>query len=112
MYRTTPDGRILMANSSLARMLGYPSVEALTTRNLEQEGFEPDYPRSRFKERIEAEGSVIGLESAWRKHDGTTLFVRESAQPIRDNTGKTMYYQRISLIASGRKKHSGKVKKD
>ncbi|MBN2314102.1 MAG: PAS domain S-box protein [Sedimentisphaerales bacterium] len=93
MYQTTPDGRILMANSSLARMLGYPSVEALSTRNLEEEGFETDYPRSQFKKKIEAKGSVSGLESAWRKHDGTTLFVRESAQVICDKAGRTLYYQ-------------------
>jgi PAS domain S-box-containing protein len=39
VYRTTPDGRILMANSALIRMLGYCSLEELACRNLEKEGF-------------------------------------------------------------------------
>ncbi len=37
IYRTTPDGRILMANSTLVRMLGYSSFEELSSCNLERE---------------------------------------------------------------------------
>jgi PAS domain S-box-containing protein len=93
LYRTTPDGRILMANPVLIDMLGYSSFEILSKRNLEKEGYEPQYPRSIFKERIESEGKVTGFESAWKKSDGTTLYVRESAQAVRDEFGKVKYYQ-------------------
>ena len=34
LYRTTPNGRILLANPALVKMLGYASFEALTARNL------------------------------------------------------------------------------
>ncbi len=93
LYRTTPDGRILLANPALVRMLGYESFDELARRNLGDEGFEPSYPRSTFKERIEADGRIFGLESAWTRCDGTTLFVRESAIAIRDSQGNTMYYE-------------------
>ena len=93
MYRTTPDGRIVMANAALVRMLGYSSFEELAARNLEQKGYDPDYPRSQFKRRIEADGRIIGLESTWRRRDGTMLFARESAQAIRDNAGNILYYE-------------------
>jgi PAS domain-containing protein len=46
LYRTTPDGRILLANPTLVRMLGYDSFEELAPRNLEKDGFEPSYPRA------------------------------------------------------------------
>ncbi len=93
LYRTTPNGRILMANPALVDMLGYSSFDELSNRDLENEGYEPQYPRSVFKERIESEGKVIGFESAWKKSDGTTLYVRESAQAVRDELGTTLYYQ-------------------
>ena len=93
LYRTTPDGRILMANPALVRMLGYDSFEELARRNLEDEGYHPEYPRSVFKERISRESKVIGLESAWKRADGTTLYIRESAQAVRDESGNIMYYQ-------------------
>ena len=92
LYRTTPDGRILMANPALVRMMSYPSFEELARLNTE-DSFAPGHTRSAFKQRIERDGQVMGLESAWRKHDGSTLFVRESARAIRDDHGQTLYYE-------------------
>jgi PAS domain S-box-containing protein len=92
LYRTTPDGRIYLANPALVRMLGYSSFDDLSTRNLEKNGFEPSYPRTQFVENIEKDGEVKGLESAWKRKDGTIIFVRESARAIRDSQAKTLYY--------------------
>jgi PAS domain S-box-containing protein len=92
IYRTTPDGQILMANQAAVRMLGYRSFNELAQRNLEQDGFEPIYSRKDFRERIEREGKVIGLESTWLRKDGSRIHVRESAQAIRDSKGKIVYY--------------------
>jgi PAS domain S-box-containing protein len=93
IYRTTPDGRILAANGALLLALGYASLEELTARNLDLDGYEPTYPRQEFKERIERDGEVIGFESAWLKKDGQVLGVRESARVVRDQDGKTLYYE-------------------
>jgi two-component system cell cycle sensor histidine kinase/response regulator CckA len=93
LYRTTPDGRVLMANPALVQMLGYSSLEELAQRNLEKEGFEPEYPRSVFKQQVEKEGQVIGLEAAWVRCDGTPLFIRESAKAVRDDAGNILYYE-------------------
>ncbi len=93
IFRTTPDGRILMANPALIRMLGYSSFDELAMRNLEDAGYEPELPRSIFKKRIESEGKIIGLESAWKRRDGTTLFIRESGKVTRDDAGNTLYYE-------------------
>ncbi len=93
IYRTTPDGRIVIANPALVRMLGYSSYPELTSRNLEEEGFEPEYPRSDFKERIERAGRIVGMEAAWRRRDGSTIYVREHAQVVRDAAGRIQYYE-------------------
>ncbi|MGA2531692.1 MAG: HD domain-containing phosphohydrolase [Candidatus Aminicenantales bacterium] len=92
LYRTTPDGRIMLANPALVKMLGYSSFEDLSRRDLNTDGFEPSYPRARFVERVKKEGAVKGLESAWERTDGTTVFVRESAQAIRDAEGRILYF--------------------
>jgi len=93
IYRTTPDGRILMANPELVRMLGHSSFEELAQRNLEEKAYEPQYPRAAFKERIERDGKVIGLEATWLRRDGTPVFIRESAVAVRDDAGQTLYYE-------------------
>jgi PAS domain S-box-containing protein len=93
LYRTTPDGEILLANPALVKMLGYESFEELTKRNLEKEGFEPGYARREFKKRVENDSFIQGLEIVWKKKDGTEIFVRESSKAIRDAGGKVQYYE-------------------
>ncbi len=93
IYRTTPDGRILAANPALVRMLGYGSFAELAERNLEEGGFEAGYSRTSFKQQIETEGKVTGLESAWTRQDGSTMHVRESATAIRDEAGNIRCYE-------------------
>ncbi|MDY0002382.1 MAG: EAL domain-containing protein [Polyangia bacterium] len=92
IYQTTPDGRMLMANPHMARMLGYESFEELAANNLEESGFWPSYPRARFKEQIENEGQIQGYEAVWIRRDGKALFVRENARVVRDASGAVLYY--------------------
>jgi len=93
LYRTTPGGRIIMANPTLVRMLGYSNFKELSVRNLKENGFEPSYSRLQFMERIEKEDELKGLEAAWKRRDGTIIYVRESVKAIRDRDGRTLYYE-------------------
>lgn len=94
VYRTTSDGRILMANPALIRMLGYSSFYELALHNLEENNeFYPDYPRSVFKETLERQEEVKGLESAWKKYDGSIIHVSENARVVRAEDGAVLYYE-------------------
>ena len=105
IYRTTPEGHVLLANPALINMLGYSDFEDLKERNLERAGYEPLYPREEFKQKMETEKRVIGLESAWKRQDGSTLFVRESATAICDDNGNIKYYEGTVEDISDRKKY-------
>ncbi len=93
IYRTTPEGRIILANSALVKMLGYDSFEALAERNLEETGFLPHYDRSEFKQRLERDGQILGLESVWTREDGARLYIRENARLVCDTEGRVEYYE-------------------
>ncbi len=93
-----------MANRTMVGMLGYKDLEELATRNLEKEGFEPNYPRRRFRERMEQDGEVRGLEEAWTRRDGSVIFVRESARVVRDESGNVLYYDGIVEDITERKR--------
>jgi PAS domain S-box-containing protein len=95
IYRTTPGGHIDVANPALLRMLNYASLAELQRRNLEKDGFEPGYTRAQFRERIERDGEIIGLESTWKRVDGSVVYVRESARVVRDAAAKTVYYEGV-----------------
>jgi PAS domain S-box-containing protein len=95
IYRATPAGQILVANPALIEMLGYKSLDDLVRRNLEEQGFEPNYPREHFRERMERDGEVKGLEVVWRRRDNSVIYVRESARAIRGEGNQILYYDGI-----------------
>ena len=92
MYRTTPEGRVLMANPALVRMLGYSSFDELARRSVSGI-YEQQESRDLFVQRMETNGQVVGLDAMWKRRDGTPLFVREYARVIRDASGETLYYE-------------------
>jgi two-component system sensor histidine kinase/response regulator len=93
IYRTTPEGAIVMANPALVEMLGFDSVDQLRTLNLERDGVHSEYDRGAFKALLARFGEVRNLEGAWRRRDGSTLFVNENARVVLGNDGRALYYE-------------------
>src|SRR5262249_15473476 len=93
VYRTTPGGRVIMANPTLMKLLGYSSFEELSRENLESDDNRANYQRERFRELIERYGEVRGLDAEFRRRDGSALFVRENARAIRGADGRISYYE-------------------
>lgn len=92
IYQTTPDGKILLSNLALLKILGYNSFEELKERNIDEGEFDPNYSREEFKNAMEKEGEIHGLESIWKRQDGELIYIRENAKAIRDENGKIQYY--------------------
>jgi PAS domain S-box-containing protein len=113
IYRTTPDGRILLANPWLVDMLGYESAEEMATRNLEAdtEFFEPDYSREKFRRQLEEDGEVRGIEARWIREDGSEIYVRESARAVRDEQGDILYYEGTVEDISERREYERRLRR-
>ncbi len=93
IYRTTPQGKILLANPALVRMLGYQTFAELASHDLNREGFIPAYPRQEFQRRIEQKGVIQNYESAWKRKDGSIIYTLESGWMERDRDGKNIFYE-------------------
>ncbi|MFO7526890.1 MAG: PAS domain S-box protein [Ignavibacteriaceae bacterium] len=104
LYRTTSDGKILLANPTLVSLLGYSSFEELASRDLNTDGFEPDYDRKLFIESISIDGEVKGFESAWIRKDGTIVYVLESAKAMRDSNNNILYFDGVVEDITERKR--------
>jgi PAS domain S-box-containing protein len=74
-------------------MLGYASFDELAAMNLEPHEYHPKYSRRGFKERIERDGEIKGVEGLRKKADGTFAYIRENAKAIRDDNGNTLFYE-------------------
>ncbi|MBI4914363.1 MAG: PAS domain S-box protein [Acidobacteria bacterium] len=93
IYRSSPEGRFLIANPTLVGLLGYASEDDLAARNLEEERVYRDFTRTEWRERMDREGEVRGLETTLLRADGTPVHVRESAHAVRDRAGRVLYYE-------------------
>lgn len=92
IYRTTPDGKILMANPALINMLGFESFENLT-QSRDANSLYLDQNREDFLKHIAEKGYTLGMETNWRKADGTAMTIRDSAREIKGRDGSTLYYE-------------------
>jgi PAS domain S-box-containing protein len=104
IYRSTPDGQIVLANPALLKIMGYDTFEEMAQRNLETEGYEPSYSRKAFREGLERDGLLKGWEATWTRRDGAKIFVRESASVIRAPDGSILYYDGTIEDISERKR--------
>jgi PAS domain S-box-containing protein len=93
IYRSTPEGKISLANPYLIKMLGYSSFEELQEINLKKKSYFKKNDRKSFIEKIERDGGVVGFETAWLKKDNTTVFVRENSRSVKDKDGNTLFYE-------------------
>lgn len=93
IYRTTSDGKILMANPAMYKMLGFNSFEEFRSINLEKCFFGPTYKRSEFKKMLETNGEIKGLESLCIRKDRAEIFIRENARVVKNKQGKILYYE-------------------
>ncbi|MBA4416528.1 MAG: hypothetical protein C0392_01260 [Syntrophus sp. (in: bacteria)] len=109
IYRTNPDGRILMANPILVRMLGFSSFNQLASTPLKNGDYEPSYLKKKMKKRLEREGRVRGFEAKWKRFDGSTIYVRENAQAVRAPDGTVIYYEGTVEDISEQKKAEEKI---
>ncbi|HXF06809.1 MAG TPA: PAS domain S-box protein, partial [Blastocatellia bacterium] len=91
IYRSSPEGKFLAANTTLARMLGCASADELLA--LPAASFYPDpSDRDRWREDIERVGFLDG-ERMLRRVDGRVIWVHDVARAVRDSSGRLLYYE-------------------
>ncbi len=93
IYRTTPDGRVLVANPAMARLVGCGSTDELMHQDLNELTARLGYPRDEVMRRLATHGEVVGFETAWTKLDGQTIQVRENIRAVRDDAGQVLCYE-------------------
>ncbi len=104
LYRATVGGEVLMANPAAARMLGYASFEEMKGHARVWGEQARDEARTGFQEILELNGVVTGYESSWKRRDGTTMYMRESATAVRGADDRILYYDGTLEDISERKR--------
>ncbi|MEW6367827.1 MAG: PAS domain S-box protein [Acidobacteriota bacterium] len=95
IYRTTRDGRVVMANPTLISMLGCSSFEELAAVDLAKIGFGPASRDGAYARLMETEGEVREMETVWARSDGSSIAVRDNARAVLGADKEVLCYQGI-----------------
>jgi PAS domain S-box-containing protein len=94
-------GALLLANSALARLLGYATpAEALALTRVLGLFLTRDEER-RVLERMAAENGPSEVEAPWRRKDGSAIVVRVVGQAVRGKGGELEGYDLFLLERGG-----------
>jgi len=92
LYRTTPRGKILYANTALIAMLGYPDLAALQAVNAYEVFYDPQ-DRDREQASFDEKGLLTNFEMQVLRADGTSIWVRDNFRAATDEQGQVIQYE-------------------
>jgi PAS domain S-box-containing protein len=106
IFQTTPDGRFLMANPSLAHMLRYDSHDALvsTITDIGRQLYVDPKKREEIRTLLNKSGVVRAFETEFTCRDGDVISVSVNARAVRDLHGTLLYYEGTVEDISERKR--------
>ena len=96
IFQSTPEGRFLMVNPTIAEILGFKSPEE-TLRgisDIEHELYVNPEDRAEFKRLMGAQGGVVrGFETRIYRKDRSVIWISLSAQAVCDKDGSVAWYE-------------------
>ncbi len=106
IFQTSPEGKFLTANPALARMLGYESPEELIANvgDLDHDFYVQPDRREEFKRHLNDYGFTFQFESEAYCKDGSTLWISENVQTVRDELWQVHHYEGTLIDITERKR--------
>ena len=106
IFQTTPDGRFLMANPSLAQMLHYDSPDTLvsTVTDIGRQLYVDPKKREEIRTLLSRSGVVRAFETDLTCRDGDVISVSVTARAVRDRQGTIVHYEGTIQDISERKR--------
>ena len=97
IYQSTPEGRFILANHSMARILGYDSPEELisSVKDIARQVYVDSEDRVTFIETIADQVVARNNEVRFYKKDGSIIWVSRTMQSVLNEKGQVLYYEGI-----------------
>jgi phosphoserine phosphatase RsbU/P len=95
IFRSTPEGRYLMANEALARIYGYESpVELMAIiKNIGRSLYVEPGRREEFIRLMQKSDTITNFKSQIYRKDGSIIWISENCQAVCNARGKLLYYE-------------------
>lgn len=94
LYRSSPDGALLAGNEALAALLGYPDAAGMLAESeIVYTYFADPEARNRWVDEIRESGVVYDFDVELLRRDGASIWVRDTARVVRDESGEILYFE-------------------
>ena len=106
IFRITLEGRVLSVNPAGARMLGYPSADALLQHvtDFGRQCYVRPAERKRIIATLLEQDLIAGVELELRRADGQAFWASISARLVRDEGGRPLLVETFATDVSARKR--------
>ena len=113
IFRTTVNGRYLLANIALARIYGYDSPVDLMASITDIAGslYVEHARREEFVRMMHEHDTLSGFESRIYRKDGSIIWISENCRAVRDSQGKLLYYEGTVEDISERKRAEEQIRR-
>ena len=113
IYRSSPQGRFIMANPAMAQMLGYDSPEELMAciTDIASQLYVNHEERDKLRQAVEKEGFVRNYEVRFHRRDGRMVWLSVTMHAVRDEKGEVLYYEGIAVNVTERKESADRTRK-
>ncbi len=110
IYRATVDGRFLMVNPALVRMLGYDSEEDLMAVNVSDDVYADHEIRAALVEEHRVADRIQEFETKWRTKSDILVTVSLSGRLVRDSGGHLECYEMFAKDVSEQRALEGQLR--
>jgi PAS domain S-box-containing protein len=94
IYRSTPDGQILSANTAMVRMLGYDALDDVLRLDLARDVYADPAERARLLDRdTYTDREYDEVSATWKAKNGRRLDVQLSVRAARNAQGAVEFYE-------------------
>jgi len=106
IFRTSPDGKLLVTNPAAARIFGFDSPEeSIEARSdIAHQGYVDPHRRDELIRLLEEHGAVKGFEFEAYRKDGSRVWISENTRAVHSPSGEILYFEGIFEDVTERKR--------
>lgn len=114
IYQSTPGGRFITANPTMAQMFGYNSPAELISSisNIGSQIYADKTERHHLKDLLKKQGQAMGYEFRVLKKNGEIIWVRDNVRTVYEPDGRVKYYEGSLKDITEQKAFEGKLIKE
>lgn len=110
VFISTVEGRFVDCNQAFLEMLGYETKEELLRIYIPTDLYVNPEDRDFLKEQIQKHGYIKDWEVQFKRKDGTRITVLHTAHAVRDDSGRIIGYEGMSVDITERKRLEEELK--